>query len=149
MAEDGHVPLGVRQNPHQAGLAKLGDYPLQRQVHVMREFQQHVAAPVGQGEHLAPANLRNQVRRDADIGPRTHFQLQAPLGQPVGQLDGPLANRLRPVACVYPQLVRGGHDRVDSVGQGDFGHGQGLGPGGCPVVQAGQDVAVDIHQRRD
>ena len=78
LPQDAQVALGVGEDRRQAGGVQFGQQPLQRDIDFVRQFEEHVAAAVGQREDFAAADFRQQVGLDPHVGPRQHAQRQPP-----------------------------------------------------------------------
>ena len=104
----------------------------------MRQFQEHEAATVAQRENLVAANFSHQIGLNTHVGPGKHAQGHAPLIEKLLKAGGRRANHRRGVLGKIAQLMGGGDDRANAVGDGHFGHGQRFLGDGRAIVQPWQ-----------
>ena len=81
LVEDAQIAFRMRENSHQPGRCQLGQQPIQRNINVMRQFEEHVPAVVGQRKNLAAANFLHQIWLDSHIGAGEHHQRHLMLGR--------------------------------------------------------------------
>ena len=135
------------ENRGQAGLPKVQQQPLEREIDVVGQLDQNVAAMVGRRDDLPVADPRQQVRLDPHVRPGQHLQRQRRWSKRFLQPGRCLADGVARVPRVVAQLVRRGDDRANAVGQGHFGHRQRLVHRGRAVIEPRQQVAMDIDHR--
>lgn len=145
-ADDAAVPLGVGEDADEPLSAESCQQWLERDVGVVREFEQHVSAPIRQSHHLALLDQLGKFRLDADVGPGNHGDIDTVALDGHPQTRYALANRLGGDMTVAAQLMRCGNQAVRPVGFGHPGHGDRLGEVGRAIVDPGHDVAVDIDE---
>ena len=141
------VPFRVGEDSGEIRRAQPCEDSLQRKVQLMGQFQQHVLAPIGQGHHVAGPQACEQRFVNPHIGPRKHAQGNPVVVQVLLQLPRALPNDVAFVVGVSSQLVRRHDDRFDSVVGRHLSHGEGFLPGLGPIVDAWDQVAVDVNER--
>jgi hypothetical protein len=110
---------------------------------MVRRLDQDVAR-IGERKHAAVAERRGKVRGDVDVGAGHEAQRQAFAVQCRLQVGGCLPD-LRAAVMVDPgQDVRGAGDHGDAVVEESARHRQRHRQIGGAVVDAGQDVAMQV-----
>ena len=139
------VPLGVRDQRPETPLAQIADSSRKRLVErTGRRLEQDPPAAAAE-RHRAQLSLIEAVQRGRrDLASRKDPGPTAGGGDRARELLEPLG-KLRDAHVVIVADVGRGADRADPVGLRDPRHLDRVGQIPCPVIDAGQDVAVQVY----
>ncbi len=140
------VSLGMGKDHRHADPAQFGQHSVERKEDPLGHFHQHVPSAIGQGHQPAVADPRRQVVLQADFGPRPDTKRDAFVAEKLLVTRGALANRVGVRLGEHAELVRCGHGRAHSLGHGGTRRLQRTVPIDRPVIQAGQQMAMQVEE---
>jgi len=146
LAQYSQIPFGMGEDPDQPYRVQVAQQPVEREVYLVGQLQKHVSVMVRQRDDFARADLPDEIGLDPHIPPRKDSQGNAFPVEEFLELPTGGANGVAVVPRVTAQLVRSCHYGRDPVGGGQSGHGQRLGLIGRTVVDAGQQMTVDVDE---
>lgn len=110
------------------------------------QFQEKMTSLLGQGQDIASEQTSQQVIVRGHLGARQHLDGNVSFGQHLLQLNGPPANPFTLHVAKSPELMGGGKDGVGTVSFRDASHFDGFIPRAGPVVESGEQMAVNVDQ---
>ena len=113
----------------------------------MRWFHQDVTR-IGQGQQMAGAQLRHEIRHDVVIGAGDQLQRNAFSIQGLLQPFRRLPDLRTGIMVQARQDVRRTGDDRHTIGHESPGHRDGDSKVGSPVINAGQDMTVQVDHSR-
>ena len=138
---------GCERIPTMPAAFSSGEQAVERNVEFVRQFEQDVPAVIGQRENFAlPDQSRScptSIRTSAPGSTASGISCSASSSD---NSLGPLADRVAVVLGKAAQLMRRDDDRVDAVGHRHARHGQRLVPALGAVVDARQQMAVNVDE---